>query len=566
LAVYESDLNPRERKEYNLKEHHIYGSSRLGIQNYNFYNVPRDFHRLVGDKNYELSNHLGNVLSVVSDRKIVDSGVKLLHQEFFDDGTKWNNLENSEGQVYINEERQLAIEIPAESTHGAQFAIWLDQSQTILFNISVFKPLDFPITVPILFEIRNLQTQQVVYSTTVSENGVISGSFTPDQSSEFLFVLFANNTTPNSIAFTADDFYIYTQPSSVTDYVSLYLPDVLAYNDYYPFGMLVPNRHGSTPSYRYGFQGQEKDDEIKGEGNSLNYTFRMHDPRVGRFFAVDPLTPDYPWNSPYAFSENDVIGSIELEGLEKLKLNLTSFAPFDSFGGGFTGDGNNASFAVTQKKYKLKATTFFDVKSETIIASASGNSESEFKIGTIYSGGIANSETNIRMNSFKDGVLKFEAFAGNDAAMQPLAIAAIGKPYFGLAKETLRDIEVEPLNANIDLNSSLTFKRAGNLLRITGELTGDQFPSGQATLTDQRGQSIFLNVSPINTKNFLNKETAPFQMLGGENSRPMGTFDISVGLDKNDNFNGTIINNSTSQTFKSLDSYNESFEKTPPKK
>ena len=82
------------------------------------------------------------------------------------------------------------------------------------------------------------------------------------------------------------------------------------------FGMLVPNRHGSSESYRYGFQGQEKDDEVKGEGNSLNYTFRMHDPRVGRFFAVDPLSKDYPWNSFYAFSENRVIDGIELEGLE----------------------------------------------------------------------------------------------------------------------------------------------------------------------------------------------------------------------------------------------------------
>lgn len=43
----------------------------------------------------------------------------------------------------------------------------------------------------------------------------------------------------------------------------------------------------------------------------------MHDPRVGRFFAVDPLAADYPWNSTYAFSENRVIDAIELEGLEK---------------------------------------------------------------------------------------------------------------------------------------------------------------------------------------------------------------------------------------------------------
>src|SRR5690606_19102772 len=68
--------------------------------------------------------------------------------------------------------------------------------------------------------------------------------------------------------------------------------------------------------YRYGFQAQEKDDEVKGAGNSVNYTYRMYDPRIGRFFAVDPLEKDYPWNSPYAFSENMLINAVELEGLE----------------------------------------------------------------------------------------------------------------------------------------------------------------------------------------------------------------------------------------------------------
>jgi RHS repeat-associated protein len=71
-----------------------------------------------------------------------------------------------------------------------------------------------------------------------------------------------------------------------------------------------------TDYYRYGFQGQEKDDEIKGAGNSINYKYRMHDPRLGRLFSVDPLFREYPWNSPYAFSENRVIDGIELEGLE----------------------------------------------------------------------------------------------------------------------------------------------------------------------------------------------------------------------------------------------------------
>ena len=80
--------------------------------------------------------------------------------------------------------------------------------------------------------------------------------------------------------------------------------------------MLQPNRHKDSKSYRYGFQGQETDDELKGEGNSVNYKYRMHDPRVGRFFMVDPLFKDYPYYSSYQFSGNRPIDKVELEGLE----------------------------------------------------------------------------------------------------------------------------------------------------------------------------------------------------------------------------------------------------------
>ncbi|NVN18047.1 hypothetical protein GUA46_06825 [Muricauda sp. HICW] len=70
------------------------------------------------------------------------------------------------------------------------------------------------------------------------------------------------------------------------------------YTDYYPFGMPMPNRSLlSADGYRYAFQGQEKDSEIKSEGLSINYKYRMHDPRVGRFFAVDPIGYQYPWDS-----------------------------------------------------------------------------------------------------------------------------------------------------------------------------------------------------------------------------------------------------------------------------
>lgn len=104
--------------------------------------------------------------------------------------------------------------------------------------------------------------------------------------------------------------------------VDCYVSDVVSQSDYYPFGMMLPGRNSSEDSYRYGFQGQEMDDEIKGEGNSANYKYRMHDPRVGRFFCVDPLAHDYPWYTPYSFSGNKVVAFIELEGKEELSVNV----------------------------------------------------------------------------------------------------------------------------------------------------------------------------------------------------------------------------------------------------
>lgn len=68
--------------------------------------------------------------------------------------------------------------------------------------------------------------------------------------------------------------------------------------------MLLPNRNGSSVDYRYGFNGMEKDDELKGIGNSYDFGARMYDPRVGRWFAIDRYDEYFPQISPYAYSLN----------------------------------------------------------------------------------------------------------------------------------------------------------------------------------------------------------------------------------------------------------------------
>ena len=96
---------------------------------------------------------------------------------------------------------------------------------------------------------------------------------------------------------------------------------VTAVSDYYPFGMLQAGNssNSSDPTgNKYLFQGQELQEDL-GLG-WYHFKWRMHDPAVGRFFAVDPLAEDYVYNSTYAFSENHVIVHIELEGLEKVYI------------------------------------------------------------------------------------------------------------------------------------------------------------------------------------------------------------------------------------------------------
>ncbi len=87
--------------------------------------------------------------------------------------------------------------------------------------------------------------------------------------------------------------------------------------DLAPFGMQLVGRGYSSSKYRYGFNGKEKDDEVKGEGKQYDYGFRIYDPRIGRFLSVDPLAKEYPWYTPYQFAGNKPVQCIDLDGAEE---------------------------------------------------------------------------------------------------------------------------------------------------------------------------------------------------------------------------------------------------------
>jgi RHS repeat-associated protein len=90
-----------------------------------------------------------------------------------------------------------------------------------------------------------------------------------------------------------------------------------------------------TANYRYGFNGQQKDNEIAGVGNYLDFGMRMYDSRLAHFPTPDPLRHQFPSQSPYLFAFNSPIRYKDLEGMSAWdvhsKWSSTSPAQFGKY-------------------------------------------------------------------------------------------------------------------------------------------------------------------------------------------------------------------------------------------
>jgi RHS repeat-associated protein len=121
--------------------------------------------------------------------------------------------------------------------------------------------------------------------------------------------IFVSNEHPTYVDVYFDDVTVTHTPSPI-----------VSASDYYPFGLTFNSfERENSVEQRWKFQGQEHIDDLGLNWDSFKW--RNHQPDIGRFFNIDPLADKYVYNSPYAFSENKVISSKELEGLEAEPIN-----------------------------------------------------------------------------------------------------------------------------------------------------------------------------------------------------------------------------------------------------
>lgn len=95
--------------------------------------------------------------------------------------------------------------------------------------------------------------------------------------------------------------------------------------DYSPFGVQLENRNflktGLAEDYRYGFNGYEADNDVKGVGNSYDFGARMLDPRLGRFLSIDKECQALISPSPYNYALNTPIQAGDEDGNFPIFIN-----------------------------------------------------------------------------------------------------------------------------------------------------------------------------------------------------------------------------------------------------
>jgi RHS repeat-associated protein len=283
MATYTAGLDSSkvlDSADLHIGEKHIYGSSRLGIVTADYstdantdglsiYTSPWTGAHLpyyTGQKQYELVNHLGNVLATITDKKI---GLSL--------GSDSSLIDHYEADVRTAQDYYpfgmvmpgrmfTAISIPGGAVSG--------QSQVNGYTL----PMDLDLTAR-----GDDQTKEYVATQMIDlDNGFESGD---------------------------------------VDDVTLYIADT----SYAGTGNGSGAELAGGGKYRYGFNGKEQDNEVKGYADQVDYGFRIYDPRAGRFLSIDPLQAKYPWYSPYHFAGNKPTWAVDLDGREDYKFNLVPY-------------------------------------------------------------------------------------------------------------------------------------------------------------------------------------------------------------------------------------------------
>jgi RHS repeat-associated protein len=341
-----------------MKEKQTFNSSRIGNLNREMdvlnTSISLDGTHVLGRKFYEFTNHLGNVLTVFSDLKIpqdtdnnnlVDNylvgivrsvdyspfGVELdgrtinytpptvsngtptvIYQHKFDDspnahpytGTP-SNLDPNLTQVNWTNSRNAwtnyaghtgrAIAINSASADTTKLFLNLTVNEGYLLDVTSYS-----------FYHRSSQTGYTNYNLYVNNTLIGSGAIWVTSGTSLQHT--GNVNVSNAIAGLSGNITVRFDLFGGSNGSN----GTFRMDDFVLNGFTTAMEEWRPMGYRYGFNGMEKDDEFKGEGNSYTTEFRQYDARVGRWLSLDPVI--HHQFSPYIAFDNNPLSIIDPKG------------------------------------------------------------------------------------------------------------------------------------------------------------------------------------------------------------------------------------------------------------
>ena len=235
-------------------------------------------------------------------------------------------------------------------------------------------------------------------------------------------------------------------------------------------------------------------------------------------------------------TKNNVNTPINTSPVESSKapylITVRAFHPSKEFGGNFKGD--NRGYTTESTTARITQVLSFDADKSVLPATAWSSKSHHPVFG--------------EDRAIPKQVLTFSKSATEGGQVSQYTIRASVAAANPLPPPGTPDI-------NIFSALNITENKKGNTLSINGKLTGDNFPSTEAFITDPSGKSAFLGIGFC--------EGNPFTSLPGENKdRPIMNFSIMFNRDKDGNFTEV---NSNGKVY-TINNWNKQFEKTDPAK
>ncbi len=326
--------------------------------------------------------------------------------------------------------------------------------------------------------------------------------------------------------------------------IDYYTSDITSAQDYYAFGQLMPGRNWSSDSYKFGFNGKEKDDEVSGTGNQYDYGFRIYNPRIGKFLSEDPLTKSFPMLTPYQFASNSPIASIDLDGKEGLWYIFAKT--------GVYGATTAAIINGTEDGVKASVTNTYNLITKDAWKTETWKQAGLFlyeiaSLTSPYEGAyIPTPRVDAKIQNFEDNVINGNAYSmskalsefGTDILTAYVGSKGLGsfssfvsgavKTPWGVAKQSL---SVGALKGAVNAKKGSTLYRIGTTGK-SAQGANAQFWSMENPLLDPESYAKKYNVPIENIKNADFIETATLKKNANFITREVGTASGSENVGK----------------------------------